>query len=139
MNLNSKLGFHCFDYQQSDTIAYLTMLNEEDISALLALNPKESHILGSSKKISKPRILEQIKPYASGRWTIQEQHRYVEFMRIERVNSNSLDHNGFHRNRDLFFLDMSIYVITRSPYQCKSHHQKSLKRYFLKKEEEKLT
>jgi hypothetical protein len=61
-------------------------------------------------------------PRGTGKWTIEEQRVYIEFLKknIEEMRGK------VSRKSQKVFLKMSRLIKTRTPDQCRSHHQKIL-------------
>ncbi|CAK62761.1 unnamed protein product (macronuclear) [Paramecium tetraurelia] len=74
---------------------------------------------GAKKKINKEQG--QIGMKNQGHWTSQEHQIYVEF--LEQHHSTSMQSQQNRKNNKIFKL-MSLTIGTRSPSQCRSHHQK---------------
>ncbi|CAD8100932.1 unnamed protein product [Paramecium primaurelia] len=74
---------------------------------------------GIKKKINKEQSQNGIKN--QGHWTNQEHQIYVEF--LEQHHSTSMQSQQNRKNNKIFKL-MSQTIGTRSPSQCRSHHQK---------------
>lgn len=55
-----------------------------------------------------------------GKWDKKEQVKYYAFLTI---NQNFFEKKGMRRN-DKVFKMMSKFITTRTPDQCRSHHQK---------------
>ncbi|CAK57248.1 unnamed protein product (macronuclear) [Paramecium tetraurelia] len=74
---------------------------------------------GTKKKINKEQGQNGIKN--QGHWTNQEHQIYVEF--LEQHHCTSMQSQQNRKNNKIFKL-MSQTIGTRSPSQCRSHHQK---------------
>ncbi|CAD8110854.1 unnamed protein product [Paramecium primaurelia] len=74
---------------------------------------------GTKKKINKEQ--EQNAMKNQGHWTSQEHQIYVEF--LEQHHGTSMQSQQNRKNNKIFKL-MSQTIGTRSPSQCRSHHQK---------------
>ncbi|CAK70396.1 unnamed protein product (macronuclear) [Paramecium tetraurelia] len=71
------------------------------------------------KKINKE--LELNNKHNSGHWTPEEHQTYVEF--LEKHHDTTMQNQQNRKNNKIFKL-MSEIIGTRSPSQCRSHHQK---------------
>jgi hypothetical protein len=58
--------------------------------------------------------------YLSGKWAKEEEQRYWQFI----LKEGHRWKEAIHKKRTNFFIEMSRFVITRSPTQCRSHDQK---------------
>jgi hypothetical protein len=70
------------------------------------------------KKISKELLL------ARGRWTEKEHLRYVAFLHQKNVIDPDSVIRRKDKKRQRFFIEMSKFVKSRTPNQCKSYDQK---------------
>lgn len=61
----------------------------------------------------------------SGRWTINENTTYVRFL----LSNEVIVSQKRQRRKSKIFKKMSDLVVTRTPEQCRSHHQKMSERY----------
>ncbi len=59
------------------------------------------------------------------KWSQIENHKYITFIQ---KNRSSID-NQDKSKRSRIFNKMALYIKTRNPIQCRSHHQKLLKYY----------
>ncbi|CAK63867.1 unnamed protein product (macronuclear) [Paramecium tetraurelia] len=74
---------------------------------------------GTKKKISKDQPQNMKKN--QGHWSTQEHQVYVEFLK---QHHNTTMQNQQNRKNNKIFKLMSMTIGTRSPSQCRSHHQK---------------
>ncbi|CAK70674.1 unnamed protein product (macronuclear) [Paramecium tetraurelia] len=81
--------------------------------------PSNNLLVLTKKKIRKE--LSQNQKCNSGHWTPEEHQTYVEFLQNHQTQSISSQENK--KNNKIFKL-MSQTIGTRSPSQCRSHHQK---------------
>lgn len=70
--------------------------------------------------------LRKIKKYNALHWSDEENKKYVQFLKgfLKLINGDTLQKRKYHLNRML-----SKHIGTRSPIQCRSHHQKMMKVY----------
>ena len=61
--------------------------------------------------------------YTRGLWSEKEKKSYICFLREKREH---MMHSSTRRSQKLF-IQMSKWVKTRTPDQCRSHHQKTMK------------
>lgn len=80
--------------------------------------------MGKKKQRGNFNEIEERK-FATGHWTPRETELYVKYLvrYLGRTNSSKL------RKSRKIFKTMSESVGTRSPNQCRSHHQKQLEKY----------
>ena len=66
------------------------------------------------------------KRYNSLHWSPEENLKYVDFLKVysDLVNGDTLQKRKYHLNRML-----SKHIGSRSPVQCRSHHQKMMKAF----------
>lgn len=77
------------------------------------------------KKISRHLLDQNWADGSFGRWTPEEQNKYIEFMRKHYYIMRSSQLRYHHR----IFNDMADYIGTRTSNQCKSHHQKMMQKF----------
>ncbi|CAD8096077.1 unnamed protein product [Paramecium sonneborni] len=80
---------------------------------------KKLQTIPMKKKINKE--LELNNKHNSGHWTPDEHQTYVEF--LEKHHTSTMQNQQNRKNNKIFKL-MSEIIGTRSPSQCRSHHQK---------------
>jgi len=61
----------------------------------------------------------------SGTWNLQETKLYVQFIKEHSYMFESV----VERRKSRVFYEMSKYVLSRTPQQCRSHHQKKILEY----------
>ncbi len=75
-------------------------------------------------KKTKKKIAKKTKtPYNQGRWTKLEEDLYLKFVR-QAQSSQSWGQKETYKKRKNYFTEMSKFIKTRNPLQCRSHDQK---------------
>ncbi|CAD8096194.1 unnamed protein product [Paramecium sonneborni] len=109
------------DYiKQSDTLetfSNFALNNYQECNS--TLQAKKYSNIHNKKKINKE--LELNNKHNCGHWTPEEHQTYVEF--LEKHHTSTMQNQQNRKNNKIFKL-MSEIIGTRSPSQCRSHHQK---------------
>ncbi|CAD8122459.1 unnamed protein product [Paramecium sonneborni] len=93
--------------------------SEKDFSQKVSLQEGSKKTEGMKKRISKEQGQNGIKN--QGHWSNEEHQIYVKF--LEQHHSTCMESQQNRKNNKIFKL-MSQTIGTRSPSQCRSHHQK---------------
>ncbi|CAK61735.1 unnamed protein product (macronuclear) [Paramecium tetraurelia] len=101
----------------SDSLSSQGTNNQGEQSCTLNETSKKSQV--TKKKISKEQPQDVKKN--QGHWSTQEHLIYVEFLK---QHQNTTMQNQQNRKNNKIFKLMSMTIGTRSPSQCRSHHQK---------------
>ncbi|CAD8195920.1 unnamed protein product [Paramecium pentaurelia] len=101
----------------SDSLSSQGTNNQGEISFTLNEGSKRSQ--ATKKKISKDSPQNQKKN--QGHWSSLEHQVYVEFLKL---HYNTTMQSQQNRKNNKIFKLMSMTIGTRSPSQCRSHHQK---------------
>ncbi|CAD8200580.1 unnamed protein product [Paramecium pentaurelia] len=101
----------------SDSLSSQGTNNQGELSFTLNETSKKSQ--ATKKKISKEQS-QNVKKN-QGHWSNQEHQIYVEFLQ---QHQNTTMQNQQNRKNNKIFKLMSMTIGTRSPSQCRSHHQK---------------
>ncbi|CAD8122515.1 unnamed protein product [Paramecium sonneborni] len=101
----------------SDSLSSQGTNNQGEMS--FTQNEQSKKSLATKKKISKD-LPQNIKKN-QGHWTTKEHQIYVEFLK---QHHNTTMQNQQNRKNNKIFKLMSMTIGTRSPSQCRSHHQK---------------
>ncbi|CAD8200840.1 unnamed protein product [Paramecium octaurelia] len=108
------------DLKQSDTLeSFSNSLLNNDMECNSTPKVKKYSNVSIKKKINKE--LELNNKHNSGHWTPEEHQTYVEF--LEKHHDTTMQNQQNRKNNKIFKL-MSEIIGTRSPSQCRSHHQK---------------
>ncbi|CAD8054779.1 unnamed protein product [Paramecium primaurelia] len=83
------------------------------------IQPLNNLVVITKKKIRKTLSINQ--KCNTGHWTPEEHQIYVEFLQNHLLSSI---HNQENKKNNKIFKLMSLTIGTRSPSQCRSHHQK---------------
>ena len=81
----------------------------------------QSHEKNSSKRHYKKKSVDKVR-----RWTQQEHELYEKFVKMY---SDIMQNSTSKRNTKIFLL-MSNFIVTKTPSQCRSHHQKFYNKIF---------
>ncbi|CAD8091582.1 unnamed protein product [Paramecium sonneborni] len=94
-------------------------LDQQPIESKSTMQQVEQNQI-KEKKINKTRKKNSKKTYNNGHWTHKEHKLYMQFIEKNKEIMMKSD----MKKQEKIFKQMSLIIKSRSPSQCRSHHQK---------------
>jgi len=115
-------GKKWFDQSESD-------MDDDHLRSEIEERPKITSPIRKTPIQKRPRKRRGQKGHDSTKWTDDDHQKYLDFYE-ENKDKYSFERKANRKKREHIFIEMSLYIGTKKPNQCKTHDQKYRQKLF---------